>query len=240
MSIYQILPFCRSWLARRPPESMWMPRPHVEISDLCCVASRPSPYCLVVQRKAIFQPCSVLQVLNQSDVRGASESNLCNYESLQLPALSVITQYLQFNPLNSQFQLTMSSFKIPDGLPDIVAARFQEAKESGDLLAFDSTAAVLDVNGIPVTIPRSFLYILFHSFLYILPCSFLHFHSFLLISPLALSNIVYFVPSCIRPRSVPWPSLALPGITPRSFPYPSPVPLPIFPSLLPTPNKVPS
>ncbi|KFY25609.1 hypothetical protein V493_04552 [Pseudogymnoascus sp. VKM F-4281 (FW-2241)] len=43
----------------------------------------------------------------------------------------------------------MSSMKIPDGLPDIVAARFQEAKGSGDLLAFDSTAAVLDVNGIP-------------------------------------------------------------------------------------------
>ncbi|OBT76831.1 hypothetical protein VF21_04467 [Pseudogymnoascus sp. 05NY08] len=43
----------------------------------------------------------------------------------------------------------MSSIKIPDGLPDIVATRFQEAKESGDLLAFDSTAAVLDVNGIP-------------------------------------------------------------------------------------------
>ncbi|KFY72837.1 hypothetical protein V499_07040 [Pseudogymnoascus sp. VKM F-103] len=43
----------------------------------------------------------------------------------------------------------MGSIKIQDGLPDIVAARFQEAKESGDLLAFDSTAAVLDVNGIP-------------------------------------------------------------------------------------------
>ena len=97
----------------------------------------------------------------------------------------------------------MSSIKIQDGLPDIVAARFQEAKESGDLLAFDSTAAVLDVNGIPVTIPRSFIYILFHSFLYILPCSLLYSHSFRLISPLALSNIVYFVPSYILPRSFP-------------------------------------
>ncbi|OBT62297.1 hypothetical protein VE03_09030, partial [Pseudogymnoascus sp. 23342-1-I1] len=43
----------------------------------------------------------------------------------------------------------MGSIKIQDGLPDLVAARFQEAKESGDLLAFDSTVAVLDVNGIP-------------------------------------------------------------------------------------------
>ncbi|KFX90743.1 hypothetical protein V490_06289 [Pseudogymnoascus sp. VKM F-3557] len=43
----------------------------------------------------------------------------------------------------------MSSINIPDGLPDIVETRFQKAKESGDLLAFDSTVAVLDVNGIP-------------------------------------------------------------------------------------------
>ncbi|OBT54431.1 hypothetical protein VE04_04382 [Pseudogymnoascus sp. 24MN13] len=49
----------------------------------------------------------------------------------------------------------MSSIKIPDGLPDIVAARFQEAKESGDLLAFDSTAAVLDVNGIPTFLSQT-------------------------------------------------------------------------------------
>ncbi|KFY07839.1 hypothetical protein V492_06781 [Pseudogymnoascus sp. VKM F-4246] len=38
----------------------------------------------------------------------------------------------------------MSSIKVPDGLPETVAARFQKAKESGDLFAFDSTAAVLD------------------------------------------------------------------------------------------------
>ncbi|KAL5354823.1 bifunctional AP-4-A phosphorylase/ADP sulfurylase [Pseudogymnoascus australis] len=43
----------------------------------------------------------------------------------------------------------MSSIKIQDGLPDIVAARFHEAKESGDLRAFDSTVAVLKMNGIP-------------------------------------------------------------------------------------------
>lgn len=104
----------------------------------------------------------------------------------------------------------MGSIKIQDGLPDIVAARFQEAKESGDLLAFDSTAAVLDVNGIPVTIPRSFLYNYnpLHSFLYIVSCSFLYRPSLLSLTPRAYKYIycpafLPLIPSCVLPRSFP-------------------------------------
>jgi hypothetical protein len=101
----------------------------------------------------------------------------------------------------------MSSINIPDGLPDIVAARFQEAKESGELLAFDSTATVLDVNGIPVTIPRAFLHTLFRSFLYIISCSFLYRPSFLPPFPSCLQifspSFLPPIPSYILPRSFP-------------------------------------
>lgn len=112
----------------------------------------------------------------------------------------------------------MSSIKIQDGLPDIVAARFQEAKESGDLHAFDSTAAVLELNGIPVTIPHSFLhvlivlfylYILRYPFLYTPPLLPSYYPSFLPISPHALSSIVLLILAYTFTRSFLYTSFLL-------------------------------
>lgn len=94
----------------------------------------------------------------------------------------------------------MSSIKIQDGLPDIVAARFQEAKESGDLHAFDSKVAVLDMNGIPVTIPSLFPIVI--------PYPFLYSPSFLPLyypSSLPMSRLVHT--NTLSPRSFLYPSI---------------------------------
>ena len=108
----------------------------------------------------------------------------------------------------------MSSIKIQDGLPDIVAARFQAAKESGDLHAFDSTAAVLELNGIPVTIPLSFLKVIL-SDLYTLLCPFLY-------TPSLLPS--YY------PRSFLYPGTLFPSLARSCLDIPSLLPLPKMPS----------
>ena len=46
----------------------------------------------------------------------------------------------------------MNGITIPESLPELVSERFQSAKQAGDLLFWDSEVALLNVNGIPVSI----------------------------------------------------------------------------------------
>lgn len=46
----------------------------------------------------------------------------------------------------------MDAIKVPARLPDLVSDRFQEAKQAGDVLFWDSDVTLLHMNGIPVII----------------------------------------------------------------------------------------
>jgi hypothetical protein len=46
----------------------------------------------------------------------------------------------------------MNGITVPESLPELVSERFQAAKQAGDLLFWDSEVALLNVNGISVSI----------------------------------------------------------------------------------------